>query len=58
MTDHNVTFNGQWYEIETPAGNRWTFDPEDLDETYIHDTLWAWSRLLDYVKEISNVPGA
>lgn len=39
-----------WYEIETPGGNRWTFEDEDLNEAYIEDTLWVWSRLLDFVK--------
>lgn len=41
---------GVQYSLETPGGNRWTFDEDDLDEAYIEDTLWAWSRLLDFVK--------
>lgn len=40
-----------YYSLETPRGNRWTFEDEDLEESYIEDTLWAWSRLLDYVKK-------
>ncbi len=40
-----------YYSIETPGGNRWTFEDEDLNEGYIEDTLWAWSRLLDFVKD-------
>lgn len=40
----------QYYSLETPGGNRWSFDEDDLDEAYIEDTLWAWSRLLDFVK--------
>lgn len=39
-----------YYSLETPSGNRWSWDEEDLDEAYIEDTLWAWSRLLDFVK--------
>lgn len=39
-----------YYSTETPLGRRWTFDEEDLDEAYIEDVLWAWSRLLDFVK--------
>lgn len=42
----------EYYSLETPRGHRWTFDEEDLDEAYIEDTLWAWSRLLDYVKAV------
>lgn len=38
------------YSVETPAGQRWSWDEEDLDEGYIEDSLWAWSRLLDFVK--------
>lgn len=45
-----VMYNGDWYELETPGGHRWSWDEEDLDEAYIEDTLWAWSRLLDFVK--------
>lgn len=45
-----VSFNGDWYTLETPGGNHWTFEEEDLNEAYIEDTLWAWSRLLDFVK--------
>lgn len=51
-----VTFNGDWYEIETPEGQHWTFDEADLDANYIEDTLWAWSRLLDYVRGCQNDP--
>lgn len=40
----------RYYSLETPGGNRWSFDEDDLDEAYIEDTLWAWSRLLDFVK--------
>lgn len=40
----------KYYSIETPLGRRWTFDEEDLDEAYCEDVLWAWSRLLDFVK--------
>lgn len=40
-----------YYSIETPGGNRWSFDEEDLDVPYIEDTLYAWSRLLDFVRE-------
>lgn len=50
MAETEVTFNGDWYEIETPEGQHWTFDEADLDAGYIEDTLWAWSRLLDYVR--------
>lgn len=58
MTENEVQFNGDWYTLETPGGNHWTFEDVDLDEAYIEDTLWAWSRLLDYVKEHRNVSGA
>lgn len=40
----------EYYSIETPSGQRWSWDEEDLDEAYIEDSLWAWSRLLDFVK--------
>lgn len=40
----------KYYSLETPGGNRWSFEEEDLNEDYIVDTLWAWSRLLDFVK--------
>lgn len=42
--------NFNYYTLETPGGNRWSFEEEDLEESYIEDTLWAWSRLLDFVK--------
>lgn len=55
MTDNKVeveTFNGRsYYSLDTPAGQRWSWDEEDLDEGYIVDSLFAWSRLLDFVKE-------
>lgn len=38
------------YSLETPGGQRWSWDEEDLNEAYIEDVLWAWSRLLDFVK--------
>lgn len=40
----------EYYSLETPGGRRWSWDEEDLDEAYIEDTLWAWSRLLDFVE--------
>lgn len=40
----------KYYSLETPGGQRWSWDEEDLNEAYIEDTLWAWSRLLDFVK--------
>lgn len=49
-----VTFNGDWYVIETPGGRYMSFDPEELDESYVEDQLWTWSRLLDYVRERQN----
>lgn len=42
--------NFSYYTLETPRGNRWSFEEEDLEELYIEDTLWAWSRLLDHVR--------
>lgn len=39
-----------YYSLETPSGHRWSWDEEDLNEAYIEDVLWAWSRLLDFVK--------
>lgn len=44
----------EYYSLETPGGHRWTFDEDDLDEAYIEDALWAWSRLLDFVKALDN----
>lgn len=38
------------YSLETPGGQRWSWDEDDLDEDYIVGALWAWSRLLDFVK--------
>lgn len=38
------------YSLETPGGQRWSWDEDDLDEEYIVGALWAWSRLLDFVK--------
>lgn len=38
------------YSLETPGGQRWSWDEDDLDEDYAIDCLWAWSRLLDFVK--------
>lgn len=46
-----------YYSLETPGGRRWSWDEEDLDEAYIEDTLWAWSRLLDFVRERNNANG-
>jgi len=40
----------KYYSVETPGGERWSWDEEDLSEAYIEDALWAWSRLLDFVK--------
>lgn len=45
-----VSLNGNWYYLNTPRGRYMTFDPEELEEAYIEDQLWAWSRLLDFVK--------
>lgn len=44
----------RFYAIETPRGERWSWDEEDLDEGYIEDALFAWSRLLDFVKARDN----
>lgn len=41
----------KYYSVETPGGERWSWDEEDLSEAYIEDALWAWSRLLDFVKD-------
>jgi len=49
-----VEFNGDWYTVTDPGGTTWTFDPDELDENYIEQNLWAWSRLLDFVKERNN----
>ncbi len=46
----DIYSQGGWWEVEGPNGNRWTFDREDFEPAYIEDALWAWSRLLDYVK--------
>jgi len=54
MSENEVkveTINGiSYYSVETPSGQRWSWDEEDLDEEYIESSLWAWSRLLDFVK--------
>lgn len=42
------------YSLETPAGQRWSWDEADLEEGYIEDALFAWSRLLDFVKARDN----
>lgn len=47
----------EFYSFETPRGERWSWDEEDLNEAYIEDTLWAWSRLLDFVRERNNANG-
>lgn len=57
MAENDVEFNGDWYTVTDPQGTTWTFDPDEMDESYIEQNLWAWSRLLDYVKEHRNVPG-
>ncbi len=61
MTENEVqveeVYGIKYYSLETPGGRRWTFDEEDLDEAYIEDTLGAWSRLLDFVKERQNANG-
>lgn len=58
MTQNDVQvedINGfQIYSLETPAGQRWSWDEEDLDADYCEDALWAWSRLLDFVKARDN----
>lgn len=38
------------YFLETPLGNRFSFDEDELNEGYIEEQLWAWSRVLDFVK--------
>lgn len=38
------------YSLETPGGQRWSWEDDDLNEEYIVGALWAWSRLLDFVK--------
>lgn len=43
-------YGREFYSVETPRGERWSWDEEDLDAEYIEDTLFAWSRLLDFVK--------
>jgi hypothetical protein len=40
----------EYYSLETPEGRRWSWDEEEVDEPYIEDTLWAWSRFLDFVR--------
>ncbi len=45
-----TSYGREFYSIETPGGERWSWDEEDLNESYIEDALYAWSRLLDYVK--------
>lgn len=47
-------YGREFYSVETPAGHRWSWDEEDLNEAYIEDVLWAWSRLLDFVKAQGN----
>lgn len=54
MTENEVQFNGDWYTVTDPQGTTWTFDPDEMHESYIEQNLWAWSRLLDYVKEHRN----
>lgn len=58
MTENEVQVEDvhgiEYYSLETPGGHRWSWDEEDLDESYIEDTLWAWSRLLDFVKARDN----
>lgn len=44
------TYGVKIYSLETPSGYRWSWDEDDLNEAYIEDVLWAWSRLLDFVK--------
>lgn len=50
-----VTFNGSWYTVTTPTGLTWSFEEEDRNEAYIEQSLWAWSRWLDYVKGDADV---
>ena len=50
-------YGTKYYSVETPLDRRWSWDEEDLDEAYIEDVLWAWSRLLDFVKERNNANG-
>jgi hypothetical protein len=46
----DVTFNGLWYTVTTPGGMTWTYDDEDLDAAYAKESLWAWSRWLDFIE--------
>lgn len=46
-----LEFDGKHYYVETPGGTRWSFDDRDLDEQYAVDALYAWSRVLDFVRE-------
>lgn len=45
-----TSYGREFYSFETPRGERWSWDEEDLDADYIEDTLFAWSMLLDFVK--------
>lgn len=45
-----VEYNGTWYTVTGPSGNTWTFDEDEMDEVYIEEALYCWSRWLDFVK--------
>lgn len=51
VQEEHVTFNGSWYRVTAPNGQTWTFDESDLDLAYIESSLFAWSRIYDFVKE-------
>lgn len=54
MTENEVQveeiYGIEYYSLETPGGHRFSFDEDELSEEYIEEQLWAWSRLLDFVK--------
>ncbi len=42
-----------FYTVTSPSGETWTFDPEEMNLSYIESAIFCWTAWRDYVRDIT-----